>query len=83
MGAWKFSACAIAVVLAAATVTSATMAQDTQASPVPVTVFDPGFEPYTAYGRAEAGGAVIVFDSAPLTPFRNTLSPAAWRKPIF
>jgi len=31
-----------------------------------VTVFDPNFEPYTATGRAETGGAVIVFDQPPV-----------------
>ena len=42
--------------------------QGTPPSSVPVTVYDGWLEPYTSYGRAEAGGAVIVFDQAPLLP---------------
>ena len=43
-------------------------AQGTAAPSVPVTVYDAWMEPYTSYGRAQAGGAVIVFDQAPLGP---------------
>jgi len=57
--------------------TSAAMAQETQAATVPVTVFNPGFEPYTAYGRAEAGGAVIVFDRMTPAPLRKAPKPVA------
>ncbi len=75
MRAWKFSACAGAAVAAACAVTGAAMAQETQASRTPVTVFDSGLEPYTAYGRAQAGGSVIVFSRAHLSPFGNVPEP--------
>ena len=41
-------------------------AQGTTTPSVPVTVYDAWMEPYTSYGRAQAGGAVIIFDQAPL-----------------
>ncbi len=77
MAACSYTACAGAIVLAAFGVSGAAMAQEAPVSPVPVTVFDPGFEPYTVYGRAEAGGSVIVFDGAALAPYRRASKPAA------
>ncbi len=48
------------------------VAQATQPVPVPVTVFDLGFKPYQAYGRATAGGAVIVFEETMPAPLTHT-----------
>jgi hypothetical protein len=58
------------------------LAQATQpAPPQSVTIFDPWYRPYTAYGRPEAGGAVIVFDQpAPIAaPVIPAPAPAALR----
>lgn len=53
------------------------LAQGAQSSSVPVTVFDPWLEPYTAYGRSVAGGAVIVFEPGPLAHLMPHAAPIA------
>jgi len=59
---------AAAVLLAVLGGGTCAVAQETQSPPVSVTVYDSWFEPYTAYGRSEAGGAVIVFDQPAVRP---------------
>ena len=69
-------ACSIAVLGTVLALGGPAAAQGTAPSSVPVTVYDGWMEPYTSYGRAQAGGAVIVFDQAPLGPDTRQ-SPAA------